>query len=199
MTVEHHSSPRELLLGRIIEWFSKHGVLDTSMRSLATGVGTSNRMLNYHFGSRDDLLTEVIAAMCRSEREALSALVAECDDPFEAGKRYWEQVVATSTAFAPLFFELSSHTMFSKPYTEHLRTVLTQAWLEGFTAMFARSVDSGRADTLARLTLAVGRGVLFDLALTGDRAAADRAVATFTQMVRNEIANESTAHQPPLP
>ena len=49
-------SPRDVLLGKAIDWYAAHGVVDTSMRTLAAGIGTSNRMLNYHFGTREDLI-----------------------------------------------------------------------------------------------------------------------------------------------
>nr|PZM96257.1 MAG: TetR/AcrR family transcriptional regulator [Thermocrispum agreste] len=187
MAKERTEHPRDVLLTKIVEWFMQHGVLDTSMRTLAAGVGTSNRMLHYHFGSRDQLLSAVIERVCAAERETLHRFIAEASDPFDAGARYWRHVADTSAVFAPLFFELSSHAMYRKPYAESLRTVLTDAWLTGFTQAFQRVTSPDRAARLARLSLAVGRGVLFEMALTGDRAAADAAVEEFTTMVRREV------------
>ena len=50
------AAPREELLGKAIGWFAEHGVGETSLRTLAEGIGTSHRMLIYHFGSREGLL-----------------------------------------------------------------------------------------------------------------------------------------------
>lgn len=179
--------PREVLLGRIVEWFAVNGVLDTSMRTLAAGVGTSNRMLNYHFGSREQLLAAVIDRVCENERDALAECLADTDDPVEAGRQYWGHVAETASAFAPLFYELSAHAMYGKPYAEGLRRVLTDAWLSGFAQGFARVTTADHAERLARLCLAVGRGVLFEAALTGDRAAADSAIEEFTAMTRRAL------------
>src|SRR5690606_10937013 len=179
--------PREVLLDKVVAWFMQHGVLDTSMRTLAAGVGTSNRMLNYHFGSREQLLTAVIERVCEAERQALERFVDEASDPMEAGARYWSHIADTAEVFAPLFYELSSHAMYRKPYAETLRTVLTDAWLSGFTQAFERITTPDRAARLARLCLAMGRGVLFDMALTGDRAAAGAAIKAFTELVRREV------------
>jgi AcrR family transcriptional regulator len=179
--------PREVLLGRIVEWFATHGVLDTSMRTLAAGVGTSNRMLHYHFGSRDQLLAAVIERVCEGERDALARFLAASTDPVEAGRRYWDHVAETASVFAPLFYELSAHAMHRKPYAEALRRVLTEAWLAGFTEGFARVTTPEHADRLARLCLAVGRGVLFEVALTGDRATADAVIEEFTEMSRRAL------------
>lgn len=179
--------PREVLLGRIIDWFAVHGVLDTSMRALAAGVGTSNRMLNYHFGSRTQLLAAVIGAVCEAEGQALEECLSATKDPVEAGRVYWHHVADTATAFAPLFYELSAHAMYGKPYAEQLQRLLTEAWFSGFSTGFARATDQAHAEQLARLCLAVGRGVLFEMALTGDRQAADAAIDRFTAMLRREV------------
>ena len=179
--------PREVLLRRILAWFAVNGVLDTSMRTLAAGVGTSNRMLNYHFGSREQLLTTVVARVCEAEREALAACLAEVADPVEAGQHYWQHVAETASTFGPLFYELSSHAMYRKPYAQDLRRLLTDAWLSGFTQGFARVTTPEHARLLARLCLAVGRGVLFEVALTGDRAAADPVIEEFTATVRRSL------------
>ncbi len=179
--------PRELMLQRIVEWFATNGVLDTSMRTLAAGVGTSNRMLNYHFGSRDQLLAAVIGTVCAAEGQALEECFAGTHDPVEAGRVYWDHVAETASNFAPLFYELSAHAMYGKPYAEQLRHILTDAWLSGFSTGFSRAVGQPQADRLARLCLAVGRGILFEMALTGDREAADSAIDQFTQMTRQAL------------
>src|SRR5690606_14990119 len=95
-------SPREQLLERIVEWFAAHGVLDTSLRSLAAGVGTSSRMLNYHFGSREELLAAVVAKVCDAERVALDDAVDGSTDPLEACCDYWDHLAESAQAFAPL-------------------------------------------------------------------------------------------------
>ncbi len=177
-------SPREVLLDKILEWFAANGVLDTSMRTLAAGVGTSNRMLNYHFGSREELLAAVVARVCDGERETLAGLLASHTEPLEAGRRYWEHVADVAQVFAPLFYELASHAMYGKAYADELRRVLTDAWLDGFTEGFSRLTDRDHAQRLARLSLAMGRGVLFEIALTGDRSAGDQAIDDFVDMVR---------------
>jgi AcrR family transcriptional regulator len=164
-------------------------VLDTSMRTLAAGVGTSNRMLNYHFGSREQLLAAVIGRVCEAEGEALEQCVAATTDPVEAGRTYWHHVADTARVIAPLFYELSAHAMYGKPYAQRLRGVLTDVWLAGFRRMFARVTDEQHAERLARLCLAVGRGVLFEVALTGDRQAADAVIDDFTSMLGDALAS----------
>ena len=179
--------PRDRLLEQIIEWFAANGVLDTSMRTLAAGVGTSNRMLNYHFGSREQLLAAVVTRICESEQDALESCLGATEDPVEAGVQYWHHAAETARVFAPLFFELAAHAMYGKAYADGLRRTLTEAWLSGYRKGFARVTTEEHAERLAHLCLAVGRGVLFEVALTGQRACADAAIAEFTAMVRTAV------------
>ncbi len=179
---------RDELLGRVVGWFVEHGVGDTSLRTLASGVGTSHRMLNYHFGSREGLLGAVVEAVEQGEHAALLDLSEQYDDPFEAGAAFWTRVADRAEVFAPLFFELSTHAMRGHPHAEGLRTWLRTGWLDAMQAGFEQlGAPTDRARTLALQSLAMARGLLFEVAVTGDRAAADLAMDRWTAMVRREL------------
>lgn len=177
--------PRDELLDRAVAWFAEHGIGDTSMRTLATELGTSGRMLHYHFGSREGLLAAVVERVERGEQAVLATYLAESNDPFEAGARFWPHVTAAAQTFAPLFFELSAHAMHDRDYAAPLRSWLTTGWVDEVAAAFvAAGASADRAADLARLAVATTRGLLLELAVTGDRAAADRAMAEFAEMLR---------------
>jgi len=182
------STARDELLARVLAWFAEHGVGDTSLRTLATGIGTSHRMLNYHFGSRAGLLAAVIEAVEQGEQAALLELSAEHDDPFEAGAAFWTRVADRAAVFAPLFFELSTHAMRDDPHAAPLRAWLRTGWFDAIGEGFARlGVPDDLARTMALQSLAMARGLLFEVAVTGDRAAADLAMTRWTAMVRREV------------
>lgn len=179
---------REELLDRVVEWFTANGVGDTSLRGLAAGLGTSHRMLIYHFGSRDHLLGAVVDRVERTERAVLEDLLARHEDPRHAALAFWDHVADAATTFAPLFFELAGHAMQGKPWAAPLREWLTTGWVETLGELYrSAGQDRATAERTARLTLAMARGVLFDLALTGDRAAADAAVADFTALTLSRM------------
>lgn len=48
------------MLDEACEVLSRSGVVDTSLRSLATQMGTSARMLIYYFGSKEQLILDVL-------------------------------------------------------------------------------------------------------------------------------------------
>jgi AcrR family transcriptional regulator len=171
---------REALLGRAIGHFAEQGVGDTSLRALAEAIGTSHRMLIYHFGSREGLLATVVDVVEEGARDTLNRMVAEAridPDPFEAGMRFWHLVTDDALVYGPLFFELSSHAMLGLPHAVALRDRLVAPWLEALVEMWGvRGVPKRAARVQARLDLAVARGLLHDLLLTGDRVAVDAAM-----------------------
>jgi len=175
---------REALLARAVVWFAENGVGDTSLRTLATALGTSHRMLIYHFGSREGLLGAVVETVERGEQEVMTRFAAEYADPFEAGTAFWGHVADRAQIFAPLFFELSGMAMQGRPFAASLREWLAAGWIEALADSYGRAGYPGeQAERLARLSLAVARGLLFELAATGDRAAADATMAAFSDMV----------------
>ena len=52
---------REELLDQVTDHVLEHGLIGLTLRPLAAAIGTSDRMLIYHFGSRDGLVSAVVA------------------------------------------------------------------------------------------------------------------------------------------
>jgi AcrR family transcriptional regulator len=163
---------RAALLERAIGHFATDGIGDTSLRALAEVIGTSHRMLIYHFGSREGLLAAVV-----------ETVEGRTDpDPLDAGLRFWRLVTDDALVYGPLFFELSSHAMLGLPHAVELRGRLVTTWLDALASMWrARGVPARRARTQARLDLAVARGLLHDLLLTGDRRGVDAAMRQYAR------------------
>ncbi|MEU0565016.1 TetR family transcriptional regulator [Nonomuraea sp. NPDC005983] len=169
-------TPKEKWLAQAIEYFASHGVGDASLRSIATGLGTSHRMLIHHFGSREGLLSEVVRAVEAQQRAALADLDADALPLWESWQRFWDKLVKATMIYGHLFFELSAHAMQDRPYAQGLRNDLIAVWLPPLTDICLRSgMSREEAPAYARLSLAATRGLLFDLLLTGDRKGVDEA------------------------
>jgi AcrR family transcriptional regulator len=65
------SDRRHDLAEAATDYVLEHGLLDLSLRPLAAALGTSDRMLLYHFGSKDEL----VAAVLRTSNEWSTAHV----------------------------------------------------------------------------------------------------------------------------
>lgn len=182
------AGPREELLQKAIGYFAENGVRDTSLRTLASAIGTSQRMLSYHFGSREDLLIAVIESVIAADAQLLTELFDTEPDPFEAGRENWRITAQHARTFGALYFELSSHAMYGKPYARDLGAAFVTRTQEAFEAAYRSLTDPDTARRLARLTLAVGQGLMFDMLVDGDRAASDAAIEEFITMMRAHIA-----------
>ncbi|GAA4041103.1 TetR/AcrR family transcriptional regulator [Parerythrobacter jejuensis] len=94
---------RESLLPLIAAHVLEHGLADLSLRPLAKAAGTSDRMLIYHFGNKDQLVAAVLTHLSEMFAGAL-------DTAFPQGRAISrracaEQVIAVTAdpAFAPFF------------------------------------------------------------------------------------------------
>jgi AcrR family transcriptional regulator len=168
------------LLGDAIAYVAEHGLADLSLRRLATAIGTSHRMLIYHFGSKEDLVVAVIRAVEAQQRERLASLEIDPSlSPAEMARRMWQHFSDPALwANERLFFEMYGHAL-QHPFPgggDFLRDVI-ESWLEPIAAIHrARGIPADAAQAQARLDVAMTRGLLLDLLATGDRAAADAAV-----------------------
>jgi AcrR family transcriptional regulator len=178
---------RDRLLDLVVEYASAHGISDLSLRQLAAAVGTSHRMLIYHFGSHEGLLVELIKAVERQQREVLASLELEPGAPLtDLGLAFWARLA--DPALWPserLFFEVYGQALQGRPGTTALLYGIVSDWVEPVIELLRRHgmlEDDARAH--ARLGLAITRGLLLDLLATGDRAGVDAAMARYVEMFR---------------
>jgi AcrR family transcriptional regulator len=175
-------SSRERLLAATMDYVAQHGVGDLSLRSLAAAVGTSHRMLIYHFGSREGLLIEVIRTVEAQQRAALAELLLDEEaSTAEVMRRMWRRLV--DPALAPnerLFFEIYVQALQGSPHALPLLDGIVDLWVEPLTRILAaQGVREAQARAEARLGVAVTRGLLLDLLATGDREAVDAAMERY--------------------
>jgi AcrR family transcriptional regulator len=168
------SQARERLLAAAVGQAMRGGIADLSLRELAAAMGTSHRMLLYHFGSREGLLTAVAQAV----EEAQRAAVAEWGITSASARRLWQHFSDPQLWPAErLFFELYAHALLGRPGTEGFLDNAIEPWVDMITPAIAAEagLDDKTARAEARLAVAVTRGLLLDLLATGDRAAVTEA------------------------
>jgi AcrR family transcriptional regulator len=172
-------SARQQLLDAAVDHAAHHGVGDMSLRQLAAALGTSHRMLIYHFGSKDGLLTEIVRTVEARQREQLTAMVdsGELRSP-DALSRVWEQLADEALwPWERLFFEVYVHALQGRPHAQPLLDDAIAAWLDPIAdALVALGAPTDDARVDARLMVAVTRGLLLDLLATGDRQGVDAAM-----------------------
>lgn len=181
---------RDQLLQRVVAYAAAEGIAGRSLRDIAQGVGTSHRMLLYHFGSREGLLAAIVAAIEAQQRVVMAALSGEARTPREVMLALWEQLTRPDLLpFVRLFFEVFGLVAQGAPGTEGLRETLTRPWL---TEGAAVAGDLGIATDAAelRLGVAVTRGLLLELVSGTPLADVDAAYRRFVDLYDHAPARE---------
>ena len=172
-------SRRRQLLDKLVEEFARGGIGDRSLRDVAGAVGTSHRMLLHYFGSREELL---IAIVEEAELRQM-ALVPELPmNPAEGFAAMWADLRRPELRHLErLFFECYSRAaQGEEPFTRIVPGAV-DGWLREVEAAAAGVPYDG---PMARLGLAVTRGLLLDLVATEDEAGVDAAAEAFVQLLR---------------
>ena len=169
----------------------EHGLIGLSLRPLAAAVGTSDRMLIYHFGSKETLIAEVVALA----NHQLAGSLGEADSPVETTAELVQHVwralaVSEARGATRLYLELcvlsvgepqhylAAHERIREPWLEMLRSALTEL-----------GVPSLKVAALADLILDTIDGLLLDQLVTPDSTRADAAVEAFAELLERSGLN----------
>lgn len=188
MTATKPEKPRERqveLLGAIVDFLLRHGVSDLSLRPLAEGVGTSARLLIYHFGSKENLLAQALDEVRARVIVALATLgqTAPATDMPMALTRFWQWAThPDNQGYFRLLFELDGLAMFDRVTLPiGTRQQGTMLWIDRIEALlrhFHPQVLDPRPQ--ATLIAAALSGLLQDRLSTGDH---ERSAAAFSRLL----------------
>jgi AcrR family transcriptional regulator len=172
------SARRAHLLERCYAYVLEHGLASVSLRPLAAAVGSSPRVLLFLFGSKDELVRELLAR-ARAEELELPALGSAAVGLPAAALEVWEWLAADRhRGLLRLWVESYARSLIEPdgPWGPFAGETV-EDWLALLAAAqpaAERQTESGIAQRT--LVLAVLRGALLDLLATGDRERTTRAV-----------------------
>ena len=168
---------RRQLLDALIEEFAAGGIGDRSLRDVAVAVGTSHRMLLHHFGSREDLLVAIVEEV---ERRQMGLLPDLPTSPAESFAAMWADLRRPELRHLErLFFECYARAaQGEKPFARMVPGAVN-GWLAEVETIAGGPIDHA----MARLGLAVVRGLLLDLVATNDDAGVDAAAKAFIDLL----------------
>lgn len=175
-------APRDRLLAEVIEHAARHGLADASLRELAAAVGTSHRMLLYHFGSREGLVAAIVQRVEADQRALLAALATEAESPTDLVRRQWALLSDPAMwPFIRLFFEATSLALHRRPGTEGFLDTLTDTWLRDAAAV-AEEMGLVTDATDLRIGVALMRGLLLDAVASGDPTGPTEALERYLEL-----------------
>jgi AcrR family transcriptional regulator len=169
---------RAELLERAVDYVCRHGLAELSLRPLAKAIGSSPRVLLYYFGSKENLVIEIIRRGRARQRAMMANLKLTGLSPREISRTLWRQwsqpewEPLTRLSFEVYALALQDRSRFPGFLDDSVDEWLTA--LEACSTLPGYTRDDARA--LATLLIAGFRGFLLDLLATHDRARVDRAV-----------------------
>jgi len=182
---DESSARRDELLDGAVAWTIEHGLADLSLRPMAKALGTSDRMLLYYFGTKDELVAAVVDRAADGLAAALELVLPELSrSPKAFVDGIWGLLTdPAAQGVVDLFLELFVLTRRrGEPYASASARVI-ERWLElGAPALVAMRVPSRQAPGVVAATLAqLDGGILLAAAGAADaQLAAVRKAAVAT-------------------
>ena len=178
------SDARSALLERVMEEVARNGLSDRSLRDIAESVGSSHRMLLYHFENRAGLVEAIVNATEAAQRASLLELAGAVYSAEDLMLALWHQVSAPELRpFVRLFFECVAATG---------GRGLTDPWLE-VADQVTELIGEHHDPDLIRLGVAASRGLLIEVLATDSADAATRSMEQFVAMWRVAAASDRDA------
>jgi AcrR family transcriptional regulator len=171
---------RPELLDAVADYVLAHGLAGLVMRPLADAVGVSHGTLLHHFGSKENLITEVIDLL----RQRLTDAAGLAGSPARLASltAWWQR--STTTERLPTYRLLFEVLAQAAREPERYGRFLQQVVHDSLTLMESLVVTDGcpreQAPLVATMIVAQARGLQLDLLATNDR---ERVNHTFTLFI----------------
>ena len=179
---------KQELLDRLIGYLTRHGIADLSLRPMAAAVGSSARLLIFHFGSKEQLLQEVLQEMQARLRNSFLAMAgAPRQGPLL--RMFWDWAL-TEPNHASLRLIYQLHLLAAqapKTYGRYLKGNSLD-WLE----LIQQALPEEQRDPrFATLLGAVFDGLFIEYMSTGDRRRTTETLDIFMEMARAHLGSVS--------
>jgi len=179
---------RSELLDRIVDTLLAGGSADLSLRPLAESVGTSARLLIYHFGTKEKLIADALSVVRLRTERSLQALAAR-EKPASLKDflfMFWNWATdKPNQGYFRLLFEVDGLSMYNRlKLSRQARQDGASVWVALIDRAAAVASEDGKLLS-AHSTLIVGAitGLLQDFLSTGDRKRTTAALSDLVDLV----------------
>lgn len=180
------------LLSSAVDYLVAHGVADLSLRPMAAAMGTSARLLIFHFKSKEQLLIEVLGEVNRRLQTSFVTL-----GPGQPIKEFWRWATrAGNLPYLRLLYEVQIIAIQNPAVFGRYLEKSSTGWLTLAEGALSRSI---RSKTMATLCIAVFDGLLLELLSTGHRSRTTRALDHFIEIVQVSARSGTDARTGPRP
>lgn len=180
---------RTELTEKALDHVLAHGLIGLSLRPLAAALGTSDRMLIYHFGSKDGLITAVVALANRrfaASFQAMAEAAPPARSPGEFVRHAWRALTGSdATGPIRLYLEMCVLALHEPDRWSTAQQRIREPWLamlrETLTGL---GTPRAQVPALADLILDTLDGLLLSRLTSTDPARADAAAGAFAGLLK---------------
>ena len=154
---------RDELAEGATDYALEHGLIGLSLRPLAQALGTSDRMLLYHFHDKDELVATILRTSNARSMERIRAL-RTAPGPRDAVRSLWREIsTGPQQRCQRLYVEAAALGLFGRePYASAVREA-NKSWMAALAGHFSGAgLDRTAAQHAAALVDAAFTGLLLD-------------------------------------
>ncbi|MBV8656726.1 MAG: TetR/AcrR family transcriptional regulator [Burkholderiales bacterium] len=180
------SERKSQILDAAIDYIVQHGMADLSLRPLAEAIGTSARLLIFHFKSKDGLIAAVLEEIQARLRVSLMAVPAGVLGQPETSpmKQFWRWAITpTNLPYLRLLHEVNAIALQNPAAFGPALATASQGWIELIQSRLPSEI---RNPVTATLCVAVFDGLMLELMATGDALRAEQSLDLFIDMLMHE-------------
>jgi AcrR family transcriptional regulator len=184
------SERRDELIEKIVDYLKQRGLAGLSLRPLAAEIGTSARLLIFHFGSREGLIEAAMGEIRRRMQHSLSRHQAAAEKKSGIILSFWTWAThPANICYVRLLFEAQVLALQDPKRYAHYIENTSDSWLEAIKASLVPGKDN-RA--LATLCMAVIDGLLLEYMGTGDARRTGKAIRLFQDIMEEHASREGS-------
>lgn len=178
------SARKQELLNGVLGYLTKHGLNGLALRPLAQALGTSPRILMFHFKSKEGLLQETIRELHLRLQQSLSTISAQRNDARSPPlKRFWLWAIHEDN-FPRLRLVYELHILAIQS-PQHYGRYVKESSLGWQTTAWKVMSGPLRDKAMATLCIAVFDGLFMEFMSSGDPGRLTRALNRFVSIARS--------------
>jgi AcrR family transcriptional regulator len=184
------SARRAELAAGALEYVLTEGLVGLSLRPMAAALGTSDRMLVYHFGGKDALVTEVVQLASDRVAGSLTEPDTALTGPGDLVRYAWRALTGPGAGGSMrLYLELCVLCLREPGRWTAVQQRIREPWLALLRSALAElGVAAADVPALADLVLDTLDGLLLDRMVSPDPDRADAAAAAFADLLDRSAA-----------
>jgi AcrR family transcriptional regulator len=192
------------LLEAVADYVLEHGVAAVSLRRVAESVGVSHVTLQHHFGSKEQLVGEIVDKLLgqtlASQGTTIDGVPDYSEDLPTRVRRMWAHLTSpTGERGIRLFIEVVGQSLFGGAGYSPAVALSIDNRLELITKnLIDLGCPEDEAAAFATLLLATLRGLVIELLITGDRERLDQAFELAVANIELRAAEWPSAEAPRL-